>query len=940
MGWGAPQRPAVQCGRRRSYELPAHVTGPGYTRRATGGWSRPACGDVGRYSAVLCLPGSPAFSPHLRAVGHPKHAGSRFITEVSGRLITTRVLTDDGEEDILQLPRQPGPGRPPVYCPFCGLQGKYRLPQVDPDAFTAHFVHDDGSHDCVEGALESIRHRLAKAALLAGLRHLRETRTPLRGQVECMRCRKPFVREFLEAGAWTTEREEVEDTASARRPDVLALAGASGVFLFEVHVHHRVDAEKSAIYEAGDLSGLELDSSVLLDEENQPRWTGQEPLGLPLDTWHLQRAPRPFSICGECRSGTEDFRTLAELMKRLQRTAPSRVSDFLYRAATRLEVRPLALHNAGPDALVQMLEEPELLRLAWGPVAEAVARKARWPSARDVLLDGLGLEADHWKDTPLPELLANPYAALTKATLERVALPEEALRAADLLVDLQGLDLFAERLKAYAGRVLVQRLPAGHTACKASALTQVLSRATQLRRYEVAYWVQAAAREGSVLTTAPVNAPSGSVALASVANLEARVAEGLNARRWTRKRSSDVSRLSHLSGEQRDAVQIALDYGVSVITGGPGTGKTFVIKSILQASRRQAPQAYWRLAAPTNKAVQRLREVTGMSDLRDTRTVHAWLGRKAELQENPPYGLIVDEAGMLGLEQMAELLDAARHIRRLVLVGDPEQLPSIGFGAVLRDLKISGRVRHVELTQVRRAEDGRGLVEAAQAILAGRIPEEAAGVRIVEPERDDPAAVVDAAFRAYKHLVEESDGRLEDVQGLAPLHELVSRLNTLIQAQYNGRGTKVLCAPRLRVGDRVVCTETLYGRGLINGLQGVVKAATAEGLSLEIEGAESVLAVRGEDAHVLAPAYAMTVHSAQGSEWPGVLIVLDRHSQFIDRSLLYTAATRAKRTLVLVATRSHLERALKNVRRRATLLVDYIVAGTSGRGVGPSVGAR
>jgi exodeoxyribonuclease V alpha subunit len=134
-----------------------------------------------------------------------------------------------------------------------------------------------------------------------------------------------------------------------------------------------------------------------------------------------------------------------------------------------------------------------------------------------------------------------------------------------------------------------------------------------------------------------------------------------------------------------------------------------------------------------------------LGDPRDTRTVHAWLGRKAELQDDPPYGLIVDEAGFLGLEEMGELLDAARHIRRLVLVGDPDQLPSIGFGAVLRDLKSSGKVPHVELTQVRRAEDGSGLGEAAQAILARRVPEEAAGVRLVAPERD--GAVVDAAFR-------------------------------------------------------------------------------------------------------------------------------------------------------------------------------------------------
>jgi len=703
-----------------------------------------------------------------------------------------------------------------------------------------------------------------------------------------------------------------------------------GVFLFEVHVRHRVDAEKSAVYEAGDVAGLELDAAVLLDDENRARWTGREPLGLPLTTWQLERAPRPFSICPECRSGTEEFRALAGFVGHLRRTSPQRAAHFLHKAAARLEVSTIALQNSGPEALVQVVEAPETLRAKWGEAtAEAVARKARWPSARSLLLDGLALDLDPWEGTPVVEVLVNPYDALTKTALKQKSVSKEALHAADLIVQTQGLPLVAERLEAYAGRTLVQRLlVAGHTASTVPDLTRELSRATRVRTDEVARWVQSAARKGAVLATASAVAPAEGVALASVAGLEAQVEEGLRARRRKSPDRSDVSQMQLLSPEQRAAVGLALDFRVSVVTGGPGTGKTFVIKSILVASRRKNPRAYWRLAAPTHKAVQRLREVTGMSDPRDARTVQAWLGRKAELQDDPPHGLIVDEAGFLDLEQMAELLDATRNIRRLVLVGDPDQLPSIGFGAVLRDLKSSGKVPHVELTQVRRAEDGRGLVEAAQAILAGRVPEEAAGVRLVAPERD--GAVVDAAFSEYMRLVGESGGRLEDVQALAPTRELVGRLNTLIQAQYNGQGTQVPCAPHLRVGDRVVCTETLYGTGLVNGLQGVVTAATADGLSLRLEGAESALPVREEDARVLAPAYVMTVHKAQGSEWPSVLIVLDRHSRFIDRSLLYTAATRAKRTLVLVAAHRHVEHAAGNVQRRKTQLADYIVKGVSG----------
>lgn len=871
---------------------------------------------------MLNRPGSPAFSPHPKALGYPKRAGSPFVTDVNGRLVTTRVLTDWGEANIHELPLQPGQGRPRVYCPFCGLQGKYRVPRMGSNAFTAHFAHDDGNDNCVEGALESIRHRLAKAALLIGLRYLRVTRRPLQGRVECLRCRKPFVRELLGAGTWTDEREEV-NTANARRPDVLALAGVRGLFLFEVHVSNRVDAAKSAVFAAGDVAGLELDAAVLLDEENQTRWTGQDPLGLPLMAWHLDRSPRSFSICRTCRGDAKEFQALAGLVGHLRRSSPEQGMDFLHQIATRLAVSTITLQNSDPETLWHLVGEPEMLREKWGAeIAETMARKERRPSAHRLLLDGLKLDEDPWVDTPLVKLLANPYEALTRTSLKRKVIPKEALDAADLLARVQGLPLVAERLAAYAGFTLVRRLSDGHTASTVSTLTRSLFQATGVSTSEIARWIQHAARKGSVLATASAEIPAEGVALASVASLEAQVDRDLRLRLRRSKVSSDASTLPSLSPEQCTAVESALDFKVSVITGGPGTGKTFVIKNILEASCRKDSRASWILAAPTNKAVQRLREVTGLKNPRDARTIQAWLARKMELQEAPPYGLIVDEAGFLNLEQMAELLDAARKICRLVLVGDPDQLPSIGFGAVLRDIKSSGRVPHIELTQVRRAEIGRGLVEAAGAILTGRVPEDAAGVRLVTPAQED--AVVNTAFREFTRLVDECGGRVEDVQALAPTRKLVDQLNTLIQTRYNGQRAKAPCAPHLRIGDRVVCNETIHAAGLINGIQGVVTAATANGLTLQFEGAENLLLVRKEDAHVLAPAYVMTVHKAQGSEWPNVLIVLDRCSRFIDRSLLYTAATRAKRTLVLVATRWQLEHAVGNVRRRETQLADYM----------------
>ncbi|WP_426730671.1 hypothetical protein [Myxococcus faecalis] len=136
---------------------------------------------------MLAPPGSSVFLPHPKALGYSKRAGSPFVTEVSGRLVITRVLTELGEADIHNLPRQPGRGRPRVYCPFCGVQGKYRVPQVDPGAFTAHFAHDDGN--CV---LRTIPITFSGAS-----------RTPSPGQAEHRFRSKPNTCSRLKQWGWS-----------------------------------------------------------------------------------------------------------------------------------------------------------------------------------------------------------------------------------------------------------------------------------------------------------------------------------------------------------------------------------------------------------------------------------------------------------------------------------------------------------------------------------------------------------------------------------------------------------------------------------------------------------------------------------------------------------------------------------------------------------------
>ncbi|RYZ17932.1 MAG: hypothetical protein EOO70_00480 [Myxococcaceae bacterium] len=340
-------------------------------------------------------PGAHRFSPHPRALGFQMRPGLRFVSEVEGRLVTTRVLTDTGEADIDALPRKPGKGRPRVYCPFCGLEGKYRVPQVDPEAFTAHFAHADGNDRCVEGALESIRHRLAKQVLVAGLRTLRATGRALYGEVPCLRRRRPFARELLAADGWGDEREEVEDAASGRRPDVVALQGAASAFFFEVHVSHRVDEEKSSVYEAGTVAGVELDAAVLLDNENRPRWTDRMPLGPPMARWHLERPPRAFSLCEGCRAAGGDYAALATFLEDLGQERLPLARYLLHAAAQRMELSATAVLAVGAQALADAPRRPEALRVSLGvAAAEVLARRTRWPSAKALLFEGLGVKED------------------------------------------------------------------------------------------------------------------------------------------------------------------------------------------------------------------------------------------------------------------------------------------------------------------------------------------------------------------------------------------------------------------------------------------------------------------------------------------------------------------------------------------------------------------
>jgi len=384
-----------------------------------------------------------------------------------------------------------------------------------------------------------------------------------------------------------------------------------------------------------------------------------------------------------------------------------------------------------------------------------------------------------------------------------------------------------------------------------------------------------------------------------------------------------------LAPSQREAIRQAATHKVLVITGGPGTGKTTLVRGILEVFAAQGKRCV--LCAPTGRAAKRLAETTG----REAKTIHRLLGfepAQGGFQHDRDHPLdldllVVDEASMVDVPLLNKLVQAVPRHGCLVLVGDVDQLPSVGPGSVLADVIGSGVVPVVRLTEIFRQAGASWIVRAAHAVNAGRLPESAPAGRgdFYFIEADEPALILDRIVTMVRERIPARFGLdpFRDIQVLTPMNrsELGTRnLNARLQAVLNPPvgGVEVeRFGWTFRVGDKVMQTHNDYDKEVFNGDIGRVAALDGHDQELTVEFDGRTVVYDFGELDELAPAYACTIHKSQGSEYPAVVLPLHmQHFMMLQRNLLYTGITRGKKLVVLVGSRKALAAAVQ--RRDAT----------------------
>ena len=396
--------------------------------------------------------------------------------------------------------------------------------------------------------------------------------------------------------------------------------------------------------------------------------------------------------------------------------------------------------------------------------------------------------------------------------------------------------------------------------------------------------------------------------------------------RWAEKRNRIT-----LAPGQREAVEAALTHKVTVITGGPGVGKTTIVNCLIPILRRKGLRVL--LAAPTGRAAKRLEETTGQR----AQTIHRMLKWNPstgtfsfnEAQPLEADGIVVDEVSMIDIALMRSLLLAVPLTAVLVLVGDVDQLPSVGPGNVLRDIISSGVFPVKRLEQIFRQDERSPIVWNAHRINRGQMPDlrqqgtaEREGFYFID--RPEPEEALETIKELCTTRIPRRFGLdpTDDIQVMAPMYRGVvgvTNLNEQLREQLNGGAGPVVrrFGRAFAPGDKVMQTRNDYEKDVFNGDIGRVADVNRVDSTLSVQFDDRYVTYAVNELDVLQPAYAISVHKSQGSEYPAVVISLaSHHYVMLQRNLLYTAVTRGIRLVVIVGDKKALATAVRNDRIR------------------------
>ena len=396
-----------------------------------------------------------------------------------------------------------------------------------------------------------------------------------------------------------------------------------------------------------------------------------------------------------------------------------------------------------------------------------------------------------------------------------------------------------------------------------------------------------------------------------------------------------------LAQKQKEAIKACLHHGVLVLTGGPGTGKTTVIKGILSILKAQGLKI--RLAAPTGRAAKRLSETTGQKALTIHRLLEAnnlaqddnlQLGFSKDINDQLDADVIIlDEVSMVDIVLMHHFLNAVPDGCRIILVGDTDQLPAVGPGSVLKDIIRSQKIPAIRLDEIFRQAQTSMIIQNAHIINAGRLPDlrKQYSDFVFYELNDDTSITQKILDLCTKDLPHEGFDVLKDVQVLSPMHRFlcgVENLNLMLQEQLNPKKNQdelKYSSQTFRVGDKVMHIRNNYQKNVFNGDIGFIQDINNEKLTVDYF--DHIVTYEKNELNELTLAYASSVHKSQGSEYKVVIIPLSTsHYIMLQRNLLYTAITRAKQKVIIIGSKKALMTAVQSNRtqKRYTLLAERL----------------